>query len=138
METLAHYQASSGQVVNLNKFEAYFSRNMLDEVKDVIRNRMGVKTVMTHSRYSGLLVVFGRSKKRCFVFFVDRVWKKIKVWKERFLSRDGKEILTKVVAQVIPSYIMSCYKLPEGCCDAIKALLAKIWWGAKNGERKIH
>ena len=33
---------------------------------------------------------------------------------------------------------MSCYKLPEGCCNEIEGLLSKFWWGAKEGERKIH
>lgn len=131
METLSKYQAASGQLVNLEKSEASLSRNVLDEVKDMIRNRMNVKTVLSHSKYLGLPVVFGRSKK-------DRVWKKIKGWKERLLSRAGKETLIKAVAQAIPTYIMSCYKLPEGCCKDIESMLAKFWWGSKEGERKIH
>lgn len=127
MDTLSRYQTASGQVVNLDKSEASFSRNVHDEVKDMIRNRMEVKTVMSHSRYLGLPVVFGRSKKEIFSFVIDRVWKKIKGWKERFLSRAGKETLIKAVAQAIPSYIMSCYKLPEGCCKDIEAMLARFW-----------
>ncbi|KEH26109.1 hypothetical protein MTR_6g445270 [Medicago truncatula] len=45
METLSKYQVASGQLVNLEKSEASFSRNVLDEVKDMTRNRMNVKTV---------------------------------------------------------------------------------------------
>jgi len=138
METLSKYQATSGQLVNLEKSEASFNRNVLDEVKDMIRNRMKVKIVLSHSKYLGLPVVFGRSKKEVFSFVLDRVWKKIKGWKERFLSRAGKETLIKAVAQTIPTYIMSCYKLPDGCCKDIKSMLAKFWWGSKEGERKIH
>jgi hypothetical protein len=37
----------------------------------------------------------------------DRIWKKIKGWKEKCLSKAGKETLIKAVAQAIPSYIMS-------------------------------
>lgn len=33
---------------------------------------------------------------------------------------------------------MSCYKLPEGCCNEIESMLAKFWSGSKDGERKIH
>ncbi|CAI8583576.1 unnamed protein product [Vicia faba] len=33
---------------------------------------------------------------------------------------------------------MSCYKLPESCCHEIEALLAKLWRGVKEGERKLH
>ncbi|MCI86172.1 ribonuclease H protein, partial [Trifolium medium] len=33
---------------------------------------------------------------------------------------------------------MSCYKLPEAICHEIEAMIAKFWWGSKNGERKVH
>ncbi|XP_045830830.1 uncharacterized mitochondrial protein AtMg00310-like [Trifolium pratense] len=69
---------------------------------------------------------------------MDRVWKKVKGWKERFLSRAGKETLIKVVAQEIPNYILSCYKMPVGCCKDINSMLAKFWWGSNEEKRKIH
>ncbi|XP_058749287.1 uncharacterized protein LOC131622279 [Vicia villosa] len=138
MNLLKTYQVASGQVVNLEKSEASYSRNVREEVKLLIQNRMRVKTVARHSKYLGLPVIFGRSKKEIFRLVIERVWKKLKGWKEKFLSRTGKEILIKAVAQAIPSYIMSCYRLPSGVCDEIESLLAKFWWGAKNGERKLH
>ncbi|KAI5393095.1 hypothetical protein KIW84_060293 [Lathyrus oleraceus] len=57
----------------------------------MISNRMRVKTVTRHSKYLGLPVVFGRSKKDIFSLVVEGVWKKVKGWKETFLSRGGKE-----------------------------------------------
>lgn len=53
--------------------------------------------------------------------------KKIKDWKENFLSKASKGILLKPVAQEIPNYIMSCYKLLKGICKELEALLAKLW-----------
>jgi hypothetical protein len=99
---------------------------------------MDVKAVTSHSKYLGLPVIFGRSKNEVFSFVRDRVWKKLKGWKEKFLSRAGKETLIKAVAQAIPSYVMSCYKIPEGCCRDIEALLAQFWWGTDEKKRKIH
>jgi hypothetical protein len=46
--------------------------------------------------------------------------------------------LIKAVAQAVPNYTMSCYKLPDGCCQEIEALLARFWWGSKDEKRKIH
>lgn len=37
---------------------------MLDEVKDMKRNWMDVKTMMNHSKYMGLPVIFGISMKK--------------------------------------------------------------------------
>ena len=54
------------------------------------------------------------------------------------VSRAGKETLIKVVAQAIPNYIMSCNKLPEGCCDTVEGMLAKFWQGYDESKRKIH
>jgi hypothetical protein len=54
------------------------------------------------------------------------------------LSIYGKEVLIKAVAQAVPNYTMSCYKLPDGCCQEIEALLARFWWGSKDEKRKIH
>lgn len=82
--------------------------------------------------------MFGRKKKLVFSLVIDRVWKKVKGWKGGFLSRAGKEVLIEAVPQSIPTYIMSCYRLPENCCKEIEAILARFWWGSKERERKIH
>lgn len=92
----------------------------------------------SHSRYLSLHVVFGRSKKDVFKFVVERVWRKVKGWKENFLSRVGKEVLIKGVVQVIPTYIMSFYRIPKNCCKEIEAMLENFWWRSKDKEHKIH
>lgn len=48
---------------------------------------MGVKTILRHAKYLGLPMVFGRSKKEIFALVKERVWKKIKGWKEKLLLR---------------------------------------------------
>jgi hypothetical protein len=123
------YQTASGQTVSLEKSEVSYSRNMPENAKLMICNKIGVKVVTSHAKYLGLPVLFGRSKKEIFSFVKDRVWKKIKGWKEKCLSRAGKGTLIKAVAQAIPNYIMSCYKIPVGCCKDIEGMLAKFWWG---------
>lgn len=90
MATLQKYHISYGHVVNLDKSEASFSRNFRDEDKDMVRSRMGVKTVSRHTKYLGFPVVFGKPKQYIFALVIERVWKKTKGWKERFLSRAEK------------------------------------------------
>ncbi|XP_058758974.1 uncharacterized protein LOC131632184 [Vicia villosa] len=136
MATLKVYEEASGQVINLDKTEVSLSRNLMEEEKLSICSHLGVASVLSHTKYLGLPVIFGRSKKEVFTLVVERVWKKIKGWRENFLSRAGKEILIKVVAQAIPNYIMSCYKLPEGMCQELQSMLDAFWWGSKNGEKK--
>lgn len=66
MKTFTKYRNSFVQVVRLNKSEVFFIRNVCDEDKDMIQSEMRVKTMTSHSKYMGLLVMFGRSKKKFF------------------------------------------------------------------------
>lgn len=66
------------------------------------------------------------------------MWNKVKGWKGGFLSRAGKEVLIKAVAQSIPTYIMASYRILDSCCKEIENMLANFWWGSKEGEKKIH
>lgn len=71
-------------------------------------------------------MVFGRSKKEVFKLVIDCVWKKVKGWIKGFLSRVGKEVFIKAVAQSIPTYIMSCYRIPEQYCRETESMLEKF------------
>lgn len=48
-------------------------------------------------------------------------------WKEKVLSRAGKEVLIKAVTQACPTYAMSCFKIPDYVCDDIKSMIANFW-----------
>ena len=47
-------------------------------------------------------------------------------------------MLLKAVAQFIPTYMMSIFKIPDGLLDEMQAMMARFWWGAKKNERKLH
>lgn len=83
---------------------------------------MQIKVVECHSKYLGLPAFVGRSKKQVFNFVQDRVWKKQKGWKEKFLSTAGREVLIKSVVQAIPTYVMSCFLLLMGLCEHIESM----------------
>ncbi|XP_057416032.1 uncharacterized protein LOC130710699 [Lotus japonicus] len=138
LATIKKYEVASGQRVNFDKTELSFSQNVPQQLSSLIRNRMEVKAVDTHERYLGLPTIIGRSKKAIFSSVQERLVRKLKGWKEKFLSRAGKEVLLKAVAQAIPTYIMSCFKIPDGICDSMASLMSNFWWGQKQNERKIH
>ena len=88
--------------------------------------------------YLGLPTLVGWKKYHTFSFLKDRVWKKIQGWRGQTLSRVGKEILIKAVAQSIPTYTMGVFQLPVKLCEELQALCARFWWGQIGNERKIH
>lgn len=56
----------------------------------------------------------------------------------RGLSKAGREVMIKAVAQSLPTYVMSVFRLPSSFCDEVRSLVSHFWWGQKKGERKIH
>lgn len=68
----------------------------------------------------------------------EKVWKRVQGWSDRPLSRAGKEVLIKSVAQAIPTYIMSCFQLPDGICEKMRAIVSNYWWGFEGGKKKMH
>ena len=59
-------------------------------------------------------------------------------WKEKLLSQAGREVLIKAVIQALPSFAMSCFKLPSTLCHEIEVMVRKFWWGQRGNRRKVH
>ena len=68
----------------------------------------------------------------------EKIAKKVIGWKERLISKAGREILIKTVAQVVPTYTMSIFNIPKQICEDINTILAWYWWGQLQDEKKVH
>ena len=62
--------------------------------------------------------------------------KKCKVRRGSLLSRAGKEVLIKVVAQSIPTYSRGGFQLPGKLCDELDTMCAN-WGGEENTLEKL-
>ena len=90
-----------------------------------------------HEKYLGLPSLVGRNKKNTFKSIKDKLRKKLAGWKGKLLSKVGKEVLIKVVAQAIPTYTMSVFKLPKSLCEDLTSMIRNFWWGQRIDKRKI-
>ena len=63
---------------------------------------------------------------------------RMKLWKNKLLSTAGKEVLHKAVAMALPTYTMSCFKLPVRRRKELSTMMANFWWGEESGKKKIH
>lgn len=86
-------------------------------IRQMIKDRPRVQEVDRLSKYLGLPTILGQSKTSIFACMKDGVWKKIQGWKERLLSRASKEVLIKSIIQVIPTYMMSIFRIPDSILD---------------------
>ncbi|XP_030929772.1 uncharacterized protein LOC115955672 [Quercus lobata] len=135
---LYRYEHASGQCINRGKTNLFFSSNTHPEVQAAIKAFLGLPVTSRFEQYLGLPSLVGRSKKKSFSLIKERIWKKLKGWKERLLSQAGREILVKAVIQAIPIFTMSCFRLPKGLISEIETLIRKFWWGYRGDQKKIH
>ena len=135
---LTSFEHASGQKINREKTTLFFSKAVSDEMKREIIDFLGVAEIKEYEKYLGLPAVVGKNKKASLNYVKERVWAKLQGWKERLLSQAGREILLKAVVQAIPTFAMSCFKLPVSLCKEIEMQIRKFWWGERGGQRKIH
>jgi hypothetical protein len=101
----------------------FFSKGCLEARRQYVKIILNVLNETLNEKYLGMPYDVGRSKSGAFKYLKDRIWKKIRGWLELILSMGGKEVLIKAVTMVIPTFSMSCFKLPSGLCLAINAML---------------
>ena len=99
---------------------------------------LGARIMSECEKYLGLPMPNGKSKVGTFKELQEKITKIVLGWKEKFISKAGREIFIKTVAQAIPTYSMSLFKLPKSICDNINSLVARYWWYQNREERKIH
>jgi hypothetical protein len=78
--------------------------------RESIKNELDVHKETLNEKYLGMPSDVGKSKSGAFKYLKDKVWKKVLGWMEQLLSVGGKEILIKSVAQVVPTFSISCFK----------------------------
>ena len=126
---LNEYEQASGQEINRQKTTIFFSKSTPQRDKEIIQDMLGVHAIKQYERYLGLPSFLGRAKYSTFAQIKERVWSKLKGWKEKLMSQAGREILIKSVAQAIPTYAMSCFRLPKRLIQEIEVLIRRFWWG---------
>ena len=85
-------------------------------MKKAVFARSDIHTEALTEKYSGLPIALGRSTKEAFEYMPTRVKGLIGGWSDKDLSCAGWETQLKSVAQAIPTYLMSCFKLRANTC----------------------
>jgi hypothetical protein len=83
---LQKYEAASGQQLNREKTSLFFSKNTPHDTQDVLAGILGIPIITCFEKYLRLPSFVGQSKKQAFSNIQERVWSKLKGWKEKFLS----------------------------------------------------
>lgn len=125
-------------MINKEKSTTMFSKGTKAATKAVVLAGLGIAIDPLNQRYLGLPVHIGACRRKEFEYLKQKIWQHIQGWKEKLLSKAGKEVLIKAVAQAIPTYSMSCFNLTKQLCEEISALIARYWWSQQDKTNKCH
>lgn len=68
-------------------------------------------------------------------YLKNKVADLVRSWDGRFISRAGKEVLIKHVAQTLPSFTMSVFLFHLDITKDIERSLVKYWWRGKVDQK---
>lgn len=118
------YAAALGQIFNYEKSSVFFSGNtpirQINEIKSIFQ----LNVVARHEKHLGLPFMVGIKKVSFFNDIKLRDFSKISNWQSKFFPNGEKEVLIKAIAQAIPAYAMSVFRIPIGLCADIQREVA--------------
>ncbi|XP_039791741.1 uncharacterized protein LOC120657488 isoform X2 [Panicum virgatum] len=113
-EVLHLYSEGTGQRINFQKSSLFFGDKCPEQVKDRIKSYINVRNVVVQANYLDMPSWVGRSPTSTFNFLPERMWRKIRGWNDRPLSRAA------------------------AICDKMRTTISNHWWGIEEGKKKMH
>lgn len=137
LEVLTVYEQASGQRINRGKSTVFFSANVIQYNKDMICQALQINEADNSSKYLGLPNILERNKSVVFGYLRDKVKTSVQRWNEKKISKPAKEVLIKMVAQVLPSFAMNVFLLPLELTHEIEKCMSKFFWSTspKNSSK---
>lgn len=135
-------------MVNLYKLEASLSRNVRDDVREIIYNAVRAKTITSYAKYLGMLVVFGRCKRIFLLYSLKGCGRRLKGGRIIFfLGREKRSSLKRwwklflVILWVVTNSqrvvaMRSKPWLPSFCGDLRMVVGKFIGWAGINWNGK--
>lgn len=124
------YENASGQAINFNKSGVFFRENV-DIINQVeLSSILGVSQPLNIDKYLRLPSMIGRNKFEIFDYLKDKLWKRINSWSKKFLSKAGREVLIKAIAQALPSYCTNVFLPPHSVTDRLEKMINSFWRGS--------
>ena len=120
----------------MEKSSLHFAKGVKQQCRDIIKSELEVNNDALSEKCLGMPLDVATASNGALKYLKDRGWSRVEGWMEQCLSAGGKEILIKAVAQVVPTYSMSCFRLPKGLCEHLTSLMRNFCWGCRDGKRK--
>jgi hypothetical protein len=114
-------------MVNMKKSSIHFAKGCNSQVREEIKGLLNIHTEALSDKYLGMQRMWVFQQMGHSNILKTGSGAGFRGWMEKCLSAGGKEVLIKSVAQAIPTYSMSCFKLPRGLCQHVDILMRSFW-----------
>ncbi|XP_019101856.1 PREDICTED: uncharacterized protein LOC109133305 [Camelina sativa] len=138
LRILKQHERVSGQQINFQKSSVQFGHTVESGFREELKGFLGITTLSGMSSYLGIPESLGGSKTKIFSFVQDRLQARASGWPARLLSKGGKEVMIKSVATTIPTFVMTCFKLPKTVTRKLTSAILKYWWSLSGQMRGLH
>jgi hypothetical protein len=136
-DMLAVIEEGTGQKLSPSKCSLLIQKGVDTTIVEEVQRILGIEGVGFDEKYLGLLVPTGRFKQGQVQSIEESYTKQMSAWNERTLSQVVREVLIKSMAQALPTYAMSVFKIPFGLCDTSLKHMRSFWWGSEKGQCKV-
>ena len=130
MKVVRKYGQASGQCINFEKSSIHFDKRIKTNVRQQIKDTLGIQNEGGIGRYLGIPEDISGSKCKLFEFLKDKLMHRLNGWTGRWLSKGGKKILIKSILLDFPTYVKSSFLLPLEICENLVSAIAKFWWSS--------
>lgn len=107
-------------------------------MQSTVCQTLNIHKVALAERYLGLPTEVGRNLSGLFEYLPNQIKGRIEGWCGREASCAGREVLIKSIAQAVPTYSMSCFRLPINTCNKMRSAMVNYWWGSSADNRRMH
>lgn len=133
-QTLAKLCQASGQKVNELKSKLIFSPNTERDHKELFLETISVRETPDLGTYLGLPTSHKRPSRAQLQFVVEKVRRKLGMWKSKFLNKAGRLCLIQSTLSTIPAYYMQASFFPASIHKELDRISNDVLWG----DKKIH
>lgn len=128
----------SGHRINLSKSKMFCSKNVHHSRAMELSRELGVGLTGDLGKYLGVPILNSRQQKSTYFPIVQKVQKRLSLWKSKFPSIAGWSVLIKSVLAAMPSYQMQSTLLPSSTIHEIDKLSRKFLWSQDTDTSKMH
>ena len=138
LRILKEYEVASGQYINFEKSSIQFGHKIDEDLRQEMRDIMGIQNLGGMGSYLGIPESLGGSKVQVFSFVQERLNNRVNGWTFKFFTKGGKEVIIKSVVTALPNHVMSCFRIPKTVMKKLTSAVAQFWWSPGGSTRGMH